>query len=209
MRNLIKTDPQSSEISQIKEQLNTIRTNMGLSSFAELKPLKSPFDTPKEPNSRFDKDPFTPSRDPLTHTRNITPNNNLQQCPYCNGYLSNTFTSGKCPNCGATIEKPVSLGIPPHRAPDRNLNVRPKGTLIPKNVPLNAHYNLSITKQAKNRKKDKDKNKKEEVRVNDMYSVEFNACTVNPSEDQKNTIEYVDNKKKDIMKSCLDLAIDG
>lgn len=206
LRRLLRSSASdSTEVEQLKNRINRVRSRYGLSTYADLqplKPLKNPFDPPKNHNSRFDKDPLQ-LKDPFSNTKPATPNDTDQRCPYCNSKLSNIFNGGKCPNCDATINETKDCGVPPHAPDPKNPYKRQNPTFIPQNKPINMAYNLNKSKKCR----DDDATKDDET-VSDVYTSEpFDQCSINMDERKKK--KNVDDKKIEVMRSCLDLAIDG
>jgi hypothetical protein len=119
--------------------------------------------------------------------------------------LPNLFVAGQnCPNCKNRVDKPIRGGVAPHSA-DPPGRQNPQYTSIPKNVNLGASKNVDKESgrkiDLKNRfKKDKKKVKKE------YLSDEFNQCS---SGNRKMREESDVITEEEIMKSCLDLEIDG
>lgn len=165
--------------------------------------MKSPFDPPEVPNSRFEKDPFQ-LKDPFSNAKPMTPNDTDQRCPFCECKLSNVFMDGeKCPNCNTTIGNTKDYGVPPHAVTPRNPNKGVNPTFIPQNTPINASFNFKNARS----KRDKGHAKHDKETVKDTYFSEpFDQCTIN-MERRKPRIN--DDKKIEVMRSCSDLEIDG
>jgi len=172
-----------------------MRQEYGLTVLGQLKPLQNPFDPPKNQNSRFEKDPFARPGD-------LTPNDYLLKCPICHGNLPNDFISGKCTNCKNTIQEPIKDGIPEH-APDPKSMIKIRPPILPKNIPINSSKNVYNLKESK---KNKDLAKHDEDTIKDEYTVEFDQCMEGKRKQMLND-DII--RKDEIMKSCLDLAIDG
>ena len=122
------------------------------------------------------------------------PTQAISTCPFCNSSVKQTETF--CPNCKQTILP--DQGRPhPRKTPGRGERYReygPKDTLISPDMPL-------IAKAGK-----RDKDKKNKIKVKDEFvSEEFRMCS-----DPKNKKRTNDDiHRENVMKSCLDLAIDG
>ncbi len=151
-------------------------------------------------NSNFVKDPFQLG-DPFSNSKPMTPNDDELHCSICGGTLKNTFRSGvdTCPNCGTPNCQTYSKGLKPHCKDEKNPNKGPNPTFIPKTV-LNASYNAKEAMK-KNIHMEGDE---------DVYTTEFDACTMeNGIDDESKKTLNVDDRKDEVMKSCLDLEIDG
>ena len=172
-----------------------------IADLSPLKPYKSPFDSSINNNSKFEKDPFA-------FPDEYTPNDVLLKCPICNGNLPNTFVSGKCQNCKNTITDPIKSGIPAH-TPDAPKGFKKKKyTILPRDIPLNVGSNNKFNlKNA--RKKKKELAEYDDNTAGDTYKVEFDQCMGNKDKEikQRTNVDNID--MDEIMKSCLDLAIDG
>jgi hypothetical protein len=72
LRYLLKSNPNSPEVKEVKDQINKMREEFGLVRIAGLQPLKDLSYSPTNPNSRFTKDP-NELPDPFTGKK-VTPN---------------------------------------------------------------------------------------------------------------------------------------
>lgn len=130
------------------------------------------------------------------------PTQAISTCPYCNSSVNQK--AQVCQNCGKTITP--QWGRPhPRKVPqkgERYQEYGPKHDFINPAAPV-----VASTKEARTRdKKKKDHAEHDKTTVKDIYvSDEFNMCA-NPIMKKK---KNVDERKEEIMKSCLDLAIDG
>jgi len=132
----------------------------------------------------------------------MTPNDYQLKCCICDGKVSNTFQSGvdTCVNCGTVGAKTYENDIPPHAPSKPNPNKGTNTTFIPRTVPVNASYNAKEARRKNLTREEKD----------DIYQLEFDACrgATGIDSERKQRLS-VDEQKGEVMKSCLDLAIDG
>ncbi len=78
---------------------------------------------------------------------------------------------------------------------------------INKNVRLNSNDGKFNLKNA--RKKDKDLAEHDEDTAGEVYTVEFDQCMGNEGKELKQRINVDDDIIDEVLKSCLDLEIDG
>ncbi len=130
----------------------------------------------------------------------MTPNDKQQYCSICDGKVSNTFQSGieACPNCGTPNCEIYEGDVPAHAPSPPNPNKGTNPTFIPNTV-LNASYNLK-----------KARRKSLDLEEEDVYTKEFKNFEMGRGIDEKRKKRLnVDDRKDEVMKSMLDLAIDG
>jgi hypothetical protein len=122
------------------------------------------------------------------------PTQAISTCPYCNSCVNQDIQI--CQNCGKTI-LPQQGNPHPRKVPNKGERYEEYGPKEKYITPLSP-----ITSSLKTSKKEKDDAEKDKNIVKDKYiSDEFNMC-LDPY--SKNVDD-----KEDILKSCLDLAIDG
>ncbi len=128
------------------------------------------------------------------------PTQAISTCPYCNSSVNER--SQKCDNCGQVIVP--HLGQPhPRKVPqigERYKEYGPKNQFISPISPIRASVKI-----AKHKDKEKDHAKEDKTIVKDVFVAEFDQCLEPKRKNRKN----VDDRKEEIMRSCLDLAIDG
>ena len=121
-------------------------------------------------------------------------------CPYCNSCVDQK--THVCQNCNKIIVP--NQGRPhPRKVPqkgERYQDYGPKDRVVIPTVPLSRAH--ASTKIAKDTKKKKDYAEHDKTIVKDVFTSEFDQCL----EPNRKNVDY---KKEDIMRSCLDLAIDG
>ena len=96
------------------------------------------------------------------------------------------------------------------------------GYSIPRNVPLNAkkpfmgNPGYSVPRNAENkfnlknaRKKDKDLAEYDEDTAGEVYKAEFDQCRENDGKELKHRVNVDNITIDEVLKSCLDLEIDG
>ena len=127
------------------------------------------------------------------------PTQAISTCPYCNSSVNQR--EQQCPNCKQVITP--NQGQPyPRKVPqkgERYKDYGPKLDFISQGIPLAASV-----KDAR-RKKNKDLAEHDKETVKDEHvSDEFNMCA-----DPRRKRSKYDDRKEEIMRSCLDLEIDG
>jgi len=131
------------------------------------------------------------------------PTQAISTCPHCNSCVDQWAT--QCQNCKEVITP--NQGQPhPRKVPqkgERYEEYGPKNRFVNPVVPLaSSSKKIIISKKRKN----EDHAEHDKDTVKDEYvSDEFRMC----SEPKRKTVDNVDIRKEDIMRSCLDLAIDG
>jgi len=118
-------------------------------------------------------------------------------CPYCNSCVDQK--THECQNCHQIIVP--NLGGPhPRKVPQKGERYEDYG---PK---LDYISQFASKKTSRGRKKDKDNAEHDKDTVKDEYiSDDFNMCLDSTRRNRRN----VDVRKEEIMRSCIDLAIDG
>lgn len=126
------------------------------------------------------------------------PTQAISTCPYCNSCVDQK--EQQCPNCKQVITP--HQGQPhPRKVPqkgERYEDYGPKFKYVDKGTIV-----ASKAKRVKNDEKDHAKHDKDTVR-DEYISEEFNMCV-----DPKRKRGKYDDRKEEIMRSCLDLEIDG
>jgi hypothetical protein len=126
------------------------------------------------------------------------PTQAISTCPYCNSSVNQR--EQECPNCHQVITP--NQGQPhPRKVPQKGERYNDYGPQLDYTVKGRP---IAASKTAK-KEKDEDHAKHDKETVRDEYiSDEFNMCA-----DPRRKKRDFDDNKEDIMRSCLDLAIDG
>ena len=127
------------------------------------------------------------------------PTQAISTCPFCNSCVDQK--AQRCQNCKETIIP--HQGQPhPRKVPqkgERYEDYGPKHNFINRGVPIAASKQAGRNKRKDDAESDKDT-------VKDRYiSEEFDMC-IDP---RRKNVRNVDDRKEEIMRSCLDLEIDG
>ncbi len=130
------------------------------------------------------------------------PTQAISTCPFCNSSVNQN--AQQCQNCKQVIVP--NQGQPyPRKVPqkgERYKDYGPKLDFMNRGVQVAASLNI----EARRNKKEEDHAEHDEDTVKDEYiSEEFRMCT----DDRRRSRENDDIRKEEIMRSCLDLEIDG
>jgi len=128
------------------------------------------------------------------------PTQAISTCPYCNSCVSQDCQ--QCPNCHQIITP--NQGQPhPRKVPQKGERYEDYGPSFDYTVKSRP---IAASKQAGRRdKKDKDLAEHNKDTVKDEFSAEVDMC-IDPFEKKRRNVDV---RKEEIMRSCLDLAIDG
>ena len=128
------------------------------------------------------------------------PTQAISTCPYCNSSVAQD--AQVCPNCQQVITP--NQGQPhPRKVPQKGERYEDYGPSFGYTV---RGRPIAASKQAGRRdKKDKDLAEHNKDTVKDEFSAEVDMC-IDPFEKKRRNVDV---RKEEIMRSCLDLAIDG
>lgn len=176
-------NPDIEEINRIKEKINQARKKSGLLTVAELQPLKD-----------------LPEMKPLKLPGEKDPTQAISTCPYCNSSVNQN--EQRCPNCGQVIIP--NQGQPhPRKVPQKGERYDDYGPNL--DFTIKGRPIAASSKIAKKKRKEEDLAEHSDETIKDKFSVEFDMCA-DPFEKKRKDDDV---RKEEIMKSCLDLAIDG
>jgi predicted RNA-binding Zn-ribbon protein involved in translation (DUF1610 family) len=192
-------DPSSPEAQQLKQEINKIRTQLGLFPYEQSDPKATNRNREQAGLLTYaqlkDLKPLKPLK--LPGEKDPSPPQTL--CTTCGSTLSEN--DKVCPNCGATQ---IAKGQPYQRKPS---DPGPQPNPFTTNIPRFVQPGVPVT--ASNPFNDTHADEDEKTVRNVYVSDEFNQCG-DPRELAKRKVKKdVDDKLDEVWNSCRDLEIDG